>query len=180
VSSCGRKFHCHSTTSGSSHLSKGVFLGVSERDRNQKPNEFPCFVSVFESVPGSQINGLRAFSFVHQGIEKSKHPVSKPPFLTAVRIPPDLRPISSPHATPPTSTFGELISNFHDPLTMLGRFDTRSVVARSIRGSTLRWIAITTCGQNPSPYRAGRRPYSARPQCQTRCPRSSLSSTTQS
>ena len=41
----------HPTTSGNSHLLKGVFLGVSVRDRNQKYLRIPVF-SLFRFRPG--------------------------------------------------------------------------------------------------------------------------------
>ena len=44
----------HPTTSGSSHLFEGVFLGVSIPNRNQKFLNCRGFLHDFGSVPGSQ------------------------------------------------------------------------------------------------------------------------------
>jgi hypothetical protein len=55
--------HYHPTTSGSSHLLEGVFLGVSHSNKNQNALKLSMFVADFGSVPGSQlINGLRRIS----------------------------------------------------------------------------------------------------------------------
>lgn len=42
----------HPTTSGNSHLLKGVFLGVSVPDRNQKYLRLPVFSALFRFRPG--------------------------------------------------------------------------------------------------------------------------------
>jgi hypothetical protein len=44
----------HPTTSGSSHLSEGVLLGVSEPNRNQKLKKLPAFRHDFGSVRGAR------------------------------------------------------------------------------------------------------------------------------
>ena len=43
--------HCHPTTSDSSHLLEGVFLGVSKPNRNQKLHKFPVFSTWFRIRP---------------------------------------------------------------------------------------------------------------------------------
>jgi len=68
--------NCHPTTSASSHLLEGVFLGVSIRSRNQKSLKFPALFCMI-SVPSRGANFKKCIPPVHhaesQSTDRSRH-----------------------------------------------------------------------------------------------------------
>jgi hypothetical protein len=87
--SCGRKCHCHSATSGSSHLLEGVFLGVSRSARNQKCLKLQAFSFSFRIRPGEPVKSISYGIFLRfyygifaQAIDPL-FPASKPNFSSA-------------------------------------------------------------------------------------------------
>lgn len=56
--------NCHPTTSASSHLLEGVFLGVSVRNRNQKSLKSPTFFDWFRICPGEPVKSIYYASFL--------------------------------------------------------------------------------------------------------------------
>jgi hypothetical protein len=54
MTQCGKRTDCHPTTSARSHLSDGVFLGVSQVSRNPKTLEFSTFSRLFRFQRSSE------------------------------------------------------------------------------------------------------------------------------
>src|SRR5271155_4504269 len=70
------------TTSGSSHLLEGVFLGVSRLNRNQKSHELPGISTRFRFRPGEPVNQyltIRSCEFTSLLLRRQLPPPLRPP-----------------------------------------------------------------------------------------------------
>jgi hypothetical protein len=64
MTQCGKRTDCHPTTSARSHLSDGVFLGVSQTSCSQKTLEFSIFTRLFRIRPGEPVQSIPYTHFI--------------------------------------------------------------------------------------------------------------------